>query len=204
MLGEPNIMPSQPRQQASRIITRHGDYESLITFQKSRIIYDGTVCFCRRFMDKRSRTVDQMVQAARSGKQNILEGSRAGSTSTETEIKLTNVARASLEELLEDYRDYLRTGNHPLWDKDSKQALYVRNLSAQSDVSYETYREFLETRPGEVVANIIICLIHQTTYLLRKQLNRLEADFATNGGLRERMTQVRLETRNRQRPPGKR
>ena len=106
----------------------HGGYEDLLSFQKARIIFDGTMRFCDRFVDKRSRTRDQMVQAARSGKQNILEASQASGTSKETELKLTNVARASLEELLEDYRDYLRIGGHALWDKNSKEALYVRKL----------------------------------------------------------------------------
>lgn len=109
----------------------HGQYKKLISYQKSLIIYDCTVIFCRRFFHKYDRTIDQMVQAARSGKQNIIEGSMASGTSTETEIKLTNVARASLEELLEDYHDYLRTGEHLLWDKNSKEASYVRKLSSE-------------------------------------------------------------------------
>src|SRR5580765_7041073 len=102
-----------------RFIPPHGGYEKLLSFQKARIVYDGTVRFCQRFLEKRDRTVDQMVQAARSGKQNILEGSRASGTSKETEIKLTNVARASLEELLEDYRNFLRVRHARLWEKDS-------------------------------------------------------------------------------------
>ena len=139
-----------------------------------------------------------MVQAARSGKQNIIEGSKASVTSTASEIKLTSVARASLEELLEDYRDYLRDHNHPIWDKDSKQAKYVRfTLARQPDESYETYRPFVETRPPETIANIAICLIHQANYLLDQQLRRLEKDFVEKGGIRERMTRARLEHRNR-------
>ena len=175
----------------------HGGYEDLLSFQKARIVFDGTVCFCDRFVDKRSRTHDQMVQAARSGKQNILEGSHASATSKETELKLTNVARASLEELLEDYRDFLRNGGHPLWDKNSKEALYVRKLGAKSNRSYESYRSYFETRPPQVVANILICLIHQTNYLLDQQLRRLEQDFLKEGGLRERMTRARLKARAR-------
>jgi four helix bundle protein len=96
---------------ATGFIPPHGGYRDLLSFRKARIIYDGTKLFCRRFLDKRDRTVDQMVQAARSGKQNILEGSKASGTSKETEIKLLGVARASLEELLEDYEDFLRTNN---------------------------------------------------------------------------------------------
>ncbi len=182
----------------SSFIPPHGGYEELFSFQKARIVYDATVKFCERFVDKHSRTTDQMVQAARSGKQNILEGSQASGTSKETELKLTNVARASLEELLEDYRDYLRTGNHSQWEKDSKEALYVRKLGMKKDGTYETYRTYVETRSGDVVANIIICLIHQTNYLLDQQIRRLEQDFLKEGGLRERMTRARLDARSRQ------
>ena len=109
-------------------IPPHGGYENLLSFQKERIVYDGTARFCSRFVDKRDRTRDQMVQAARSGKQNILEGSQASGTSKETEIKLINVARASLEELLEDYRDFLRVRTLRLWDKESREARFVRQL----------------------------------------------------------------------------
>ena len=179
-------------------IPPHGGYEDLLSFKKARVIYDGTVRFCERFVDKRSRTVDQMVQAARSGKQNILEGSQASGTSKETEIKLMNVARASLEELLEDYRDFLRTGSHPLWDKNSKEALFVRKLGAKPNATYESYRTYIDTRPPEIVANILICLIHQTNYLLDQQIRALEKAFLAEGGLRERMTRARLEARTQQ------
>jgi hypothetical protein len=118
-----------------------------------------------------------MVQAARSGKQNIVEGSMASGTSKEMEIKLMNVARASLEELLEDYRDFLRTRGLRLWEKDSKEARFVRKLGSSKDTSYETYRTYIETRPPEVVANIIICLIHQTNFLLDRQIRQLEQAF---------------------------
>jgi len=138
-----------------------------------------------------------MIQSARSGKQNILEGSKAALTSKETEIKLTNVARASLEELLADYRDYLRVRDLAIWDKDSKEARYVRRMARKTPQTYEDYREFVETRPPEVVANIALCLIHQTNYLLDQQLRRLERDFLKDGGLRERMTRLRLQHRNR-------
>jgi four helix bundle suffix protein len=139
-----------------------------------------------------------MVQAARSGKQNILEGCMASGTSKETEIKLVNVAGTSLEELLEDYRDFLRTRNHPLWEKASREALFVRKLGSKSDVSYESYRTYIETRPPDIVANILICLIHQTNYLLDQQLRALEKAFLVEGGLRERMTRARLDTRRQQ------
>jgi four helix bundle suffix protein len=138
-----------------------------------------------------------MVQAARSGKQNIVEGSMASGTSKETEIKLMNVARASQEELLEDYRDFLRTRGFALWDKNSRQALFVRKLGADKNASYETYRTYIESRSPEVVANIIICLIHQTNYLLDQQIRQLEQAFVKEGGLRERMTRARLDERRK-------
>jgi four helix bundle suffix protein len=180
---------------SERVLPPHGGYESLLSFQKARIVFDATVRFCGRFVDKQSRTRDQMIQAARSGKQNILEGSRASGTSKETEIKLTNVARASLEELLEDYRDFLRTCGSGQWEKDSKEALFVRRLGSRNRVSYEAFRDFIETRPASVVANIVISLIHQTNYLLDQQIRRLERDFLKEGGLRERMTRARLAAR---------
>lgn len=178
-------------------IPPHGDYEGLKAYQKSEVVYDITFRFAHKFLAKGDRTIDQMIQSARSGKQNILEGSKASKTSTETEIKLTNVARASLEELLDDYRDYLRVREHALWDKDSEQALYVRKLGKKSPQSYEIYREFVETRPPDVIANIAVCLIHQTNYLLDQLVRRLERDFLKEGGLRERMTRARLQARNR-------
>src|SRR5262245_33698506 len=147
-------------------IPPHGNYPELLSYQKAEVIYDLTYRFCQRFLSRGDRTIDQMVQAARSGKQNITEGSRASGTSKKKEVKLTNVARASLEELLADYRDYLRVRDLRLWDKNSKEALFVRSLGTQPNVTYEAYREFCETRPAEVVPNIAICLIHQADYLL--------------------------------------
>ena len=186
---------------ATGFIPPHGGYDKLLSFQKSRIVFDATARFCERFVDKRSRTFDQMIQAARSGKQNILEGSQASGTSREAEIKLVNAARASLEELLEDYRDFLRLRDAPLWDKNSREALFVRKVGSKRDASYESYRTYIETRPPEVVANIIICLIHQTNYLLDQQIRKLEQDFLEKGGLRENMTRARLEQRNKR--PGR-
>ncbi|SNB46111.1 four helix bundle suffix domain-containing protein [Geobacter sp. DSM 9736] len=184
-------------------IPPHGGYQKLLSYRKAEIVYDATVSFCERFVDRRSRTHDQMVQAARSGKQNIIEGSMASATSKETEIKLTNVARASLEELLADYWDFLRTRGANLWDKESREAQYVRRLGREQShgthESYETYKSFVETRPPEIVANIIICLIHQTNYLLDRQLKQLEQAFLKEGGLRERMTKARLEARKKTR-----
>jgi four helix bundle suffix protein len=181
----------------SGFIPPHGNYRELLSYQKAEVVYDLTFRFCERFLKRGDRTIDQMVQAARSGKQNIAEGSKAAKTSKEMEIKLTNVARASLEELLVDYGDFLRVRDLRIWSKDSKEAQYVRNLGREPDLTYETFREICETRPAEVVANIAICLIHQTNYLLDRQIRRLEKDFIKEGGLRERMTRARLQHRNR-------
>ena len=178
-------------------IPPHGGYRKLHSYRKAEIVYDLTLRFCARFLEKRDRTVDQMVQAARSGKQNIAEGSQAAGTSTETEIKLTNVARASLEELRIDYEDFLRVNDLPLWNKDSREARYIRE---RRDDSYETYRTFAETRPADVVANIAICLIHQANYLLDRQIRRLEQDFLQHGGIRERMRRARINRRTRSVP----
>lgn len=188
----------RPGESHEGFIPLHGGYEKLFSYPKTQIIYDATIRFCDRFIDKRSRTHDQMVQAARSGNKNIAEGSRISGTSKEAELKLTNVARASLEELLGDYQDYLRQHGHKLWDKNSKEALYVRKLGKKDNLSYEDFREFIETRPAETVANILISLIHQANYLLDQQLRRLEKDFLAEGGLRERMTRARLAARARQ------
>src|SRR5258708_2648679 len=179
-----------------RILPPRGDYHTLLSFHKAEVVYDLTFRFAHKFLSKCDRTVDQMIQAARSGKKNILEGSKAGLASNETEIKLTSVARASLEELLDDYGDYLRSRDSRVWDKESKEALYVRRLGRKTPQTYELYRKFLETRPPEVIANIAICLIHQANYLIDQQLLRLEKDFLEQGGLRERMTRARLQHRN--------
>jgi four helix bundle suffix protein len=178
-----------------RFIPPHGGYEDLISFRKARIVFDGTVTFCGRFLDRSDRTIGQMVQAARSGKQNILEGCMASGTSKEMEIKLINVARASLEELLEDYRDFLRVRGCSPWEKRSREALFVRRVGARADVSYESYKTYFETRSSEIVANIMICIIHQTNYLLDQQIRSLECAFIKEGGMRERMTRARSAAR---------
>jgi four helix bundle suffix protein len=177
-------------------IPQHGNYRELLSYQKAAVIYDITFRFTHRFLNKGDRTADQMIQAARSGKQNIAEGCKAAGTSKETEIKLTNVARASLEELLVDYQDFLRVRDLKLWSKDSKEARFVRQVGAAAHVTFESYREFVETRPAEVVANIAICVIHQANYLLDNQIRRMERDFIKDGGIRERMTRARLRHRD--------
>lgn len=174
-----------------------GNYRELLSYRKAEVLYDFTHRFCEKFLKRGDRTIDQMVQAARSGKQNIAEASKASKTSTESELKLTNVARASLEELLLDYEDFLRVRDQPVWAKDSREALYVRRLGRKRDETFEDYRPFFEDRPPETLANIAICLLHQANYLLDRQIKRLEKDFVEKGGLRERMTRARLDHRNR-------
>jgi len=182
-------------------IPLHGGYRNLISYQKAQIVYDGTVKFCARLLQKRDRTYDQMIQAARSGKQNILEGSQASGTSKETEIKLTNVARASLEELLEDYRDFLRVRGLEEWPKDHRYTRRLQDLNRQPDANYATFQKGIEHADPAIAANVMIGLIKVTNYLLDRQLKRLEQDFLKEGGLRERMTRARLIARSRQRPP---
>ncbi len=177
------------------LIPPHGGYRHLISYKKAEIVYDATMSFCERFLDKRDRTRDQMVQAARSGKQNIIEGSLASGTSKETEIKLTNVARASLEELLADYRDFLRRHGIEEWSKEAPYAKRLRELNRKPNGDYETFRKGIEHEKPEICVNVIIGLIKVTTYLLDQQIRRLEKDFMQEGGFRERMTQVRRQVR---------
>ena len=167
------------------------------SFQVAELVYDGTVVFCDRFVDKRSRTHDQMVQAARSGRQNIAEGSMASATSKKTELKLTNVAKASLEELLLDYEDFLRQRGLRRWDKDSPEALAVRNRFRleRSDESDRSDPYGIISASPEMVANTLICLINQATYLLKRQLEKQEQNFLQEGGFTERLYQARQETR---------
>ena len=183
---------------SGRVLPPRGDYQTLLSFQKAEVVYDITFRFAHKNLSRGDRTVDQMIQSARSGKQNILEGSKAAQTSKEMEIKLTNVGRASLEELLADYRDFLRVRDHVLWDKESKEARFVRRLGCKTPQTFEIYREFVETRPPEVIANLAICLLHQANYLLDQQLKALEKEFMEQGGLRERMTRLRLANRHHQ------
>lgn len=178
-------------------ITVHGGYKNLITYQKSEIIYDGTIYFTKRFFHKYDRTIDQMVQAARSGKQNIVEASMASGTSKEMEIKLTNVARASLEELLIDYEDFLRTNKLPKWEKDHKLVVRLRELNRIPNATYDTFKKAIENESPEICANVMIGLIKVVSYLLSKQIKTLEIAFMNEGGLRERMTKARLNVRNK-------
>lgn len=189
-------MPDQKDTESPKLIPAHGGYRDLKSYQMSEIVYDATVAFCDRFISKFSRTHDQMVQAARSGKQNIAEGCMASGTSKKTELKLINVARASLEELLLDYEDFIRQKDLHLWDKDHPMAKRVRGLCYQENRYYKTYKTFIENGPEDVAANTVISVIHQTNYLLNRQLRTLEKDFLNEGGFTERLYRVRTEARN--------
>ena len=196
-----------------KLIPPHGGYRKLRSFQCAQLVYDATVTFCNCFVDKRSRTHDQMIQAARSGVQNIAEGSMASATSKKTELKLTGVAGASLEELLLDYEDFLRQRGLRIWAKDSPEALAVRgkyrsdksdpsdrsgrsDMSDKSDTS-DPYR--IGTASPEVAANTLICLINQVSFLLRRQLQKLEQSFLNEGGFTERLYRERQARRGTQR-----
>lgn len=174
----------------NELIPRSGNYKKLLSYQKADTIFQITYFFCQHFLSKGDRTVDQMIQAARSGKQNIIEGCNASPTSSKTEIKLINVAKASLKELLEDYEDYLKTRNHRQWEKGSNEYEAMRNLGCKHNEA-EFYMSLIATRPPETIANIAIILINQADYLLFRQLERLSDDFIKNGGFAERMTRLR-------------
>lgn len=180
------------------IILPHGHYQELESYKNSVIIFDATQKFCTAFLRITDRTTDQMIQAARSGKQNIVEGTMASAVSSETEIKLLGVARASFEELLEDYRDYLRTHDLHLWTKDDPRILRLRQLSRQKDRTYRTYESYFDTANRELFCNTVISLIHQTNFLLDRQLKHLENSFANSGGVRERMYRTRVSVKNQQ------
>ncbi len=182
-----------------KIILPHGGYRNLLSYQKSSIVYQATAYFCDRFLNLRDRTRDQMLQAARSGKQNIIEGSQASGTSKKMELKLTSVARASLEELLEDYRDFLRVRGLKEWGRDHPGTRRLRELNRSPGVDYETFRPGIEHPDPAVSANTILGMVKLTNYLLDRQLARLERDFIEQGGLSERMTRMRLAERDRQR-----
>lgn len=187
-----------------------GGYRSTCSFQTATLIYDATVWFCERFIDPRSRTRDQMVQAARSGRQNIAEGSRASATTSQTELRLINVARASLEELLLDYEDFLRHRHLSQWQSESPEALAVRRVPYQHDQTdssdltdltdqqrYSRYEPWLDHADPAIRANAIICLIHQANFLLDRQIHALEQQFIEGGGYTEQLAIARLAERRR-------
>jgi len=196
-----------------------GGYRDTASFQTTTLIYDATVWFCERFLDSHSRTVDQMVQAARSGRQNIAEGSRASATSSQTELRLVNVARASLEELLLDYEDFLRHRRLPQWAPDSPEASAIRsvparfridqadqadpcNLTDLSDADRAAlYSQWLDHADPAIRANALICLIHQANFLLDRQIAALEQQFVEGGGYSEQLATARLAHRRKKDPP---
>ena len=178
-----------------KIVLPHGGYRNLIVYRKSDVIYQGTVAFCRRFLPAHGdRTVDQMTQAARSCKQNIAEGSAASGTSKETEIKLTNVARATLDELLEDYIDYLKSHDAAEWDAANEKKIAAREF-AKGHSEWSDWKPLFDTRPAETLCNLMIVVIYQTKYLLDKMIAAQEADFLRQGGVRERMHAARTAAR---------
>lgn len=177
---------------SQKLIPPHGGYRQLKSYQSTTIIYDLTVDFCRRYV-REARMRDQMDQAARSGRQNIAEGCQASGTSKKTELKLVGVARASLEELLLDFEDFLRQRGLQMWSKDSEEAKAIRALAYKTDRTYATYGSYAEN--PEAAANVAICLIHQANYLLDQQLRALEKEFIEHGGFTERLYSMRKENR---------
>ena len=178
-----------------QIVLPHGGYRKLTAFQKSEVVYQMTVLFCRRFLPAHGdRTVDQMTQAARSCKQNIAEGSASSGTSKETELKLTNVARASLDELLEDYLDYLKAHDSVPWTMHGERAVTAKKLGREHS-DWEYWKPIFASRPADVCCNLAITLIHQTRSLLDSLIKHLEADFVKHGGIRERMHAARTAAR---------
>lgn len=183
-------MPEIPK-----IILPHGGYRNLIVYKKSDIIYQGTVVFCRRFLPPYGdRTVDQMTQAARSCKQNIAEGSVASGTSKETEIKLTNVARASLDELREDYLDFIKKNNAMVWEASDNRQIVARNC-ARTYEDWEWWKGIFESRNAVTIANLMIIMIDQSRFLLDRLIAFQEDDFKLHGGIRERMHASRTAVR---------
>lgn len=180
---------------SQEFIRQKGNYEDLICYKKSVCIYDITYYFAHKYLQKGDRTIDQMIQAARSGKQNIVEGCAASTTSAESEIKLLNVAKASLHELLEDYKDYLRVRGLLLWDESNEKHKQARRVCAQHNET-EFYNKAIKERSDETIANIAIILIRQTDYLLKKYFDFIKQDFLEHGGIREEMTRGRKQWRN--------
>ena len=180
---------------SEELIPHRGNYKKLLSYQKSDVIFQLTYYFCHNYLQRGDRTIDQMIQAARSGKQNIIEGSMASSTSAKTELKLVNVAKASLQELLEDYEDYLKTRGHRQWEEGSAEYEAMRRLGREHNDS-EFFMNLAQSRPPETIANMAIILIKQADYLLHKQLQRLSDDFIKEGGFSERMTRMRKSYRN--------
>ena len=180
----------------SAFIRQKGNYKDLLCYKKSLCVYDVTYYFAHKYLQKGDRTIDQMVQAARSGKQNIVEGCMASATSAKTEIKLLNVAKASLQELLEDFEDYLKTRGHRQWEENSVELETMRRVGKEHNDG-EYFMQLAQTRPPETIANMAIVLIKQADYLLHRQIQRLSDDFVQEGGFSERMTRIRKNYRGK-------
>ena len=180
--------------QSNNFIRQKGNYEELICYKKSMCIYDVTYYFAHKYLSKGDRTIDQMIQAARSGKQNIVEGCLASTISSEMEIKLLNVAKASLQELLEDYKDYLRVRGLQLWSESSEKHEQARRVCAKHNEP-EYYQSAIKERSDETIANIAIILIRQTDYLLKRYFDSVKQNFLENGGVKEEMTRARIQWR---------
>ncbi len=178
------------------LVKYSGDHKRLLCYQKCEVIYDLTYYFAHTFLPRGDRTIDQMVQAARSGKQNIVEGNADLATSIEMGIKLLNVAKASLQELLADYEDFLRVNGHRQWSKDGKEVAAMRKLGLKISDS-ATMMEIVRTRPAETIANMAIVLIFQADNLIYKFINHIGESFVQDGGFREKMTRIRLSARKR-------
>ena len=184
-----------------QFLPKKGNYRNLIVYQKAECIYDITFYFAHRHLTQGDRTIDQMIQAARSGKQNIAEGCATASTSSETELKLLNVARASLQELLTDFEDYLRVRGLTQWPTDDPRSVATRRIGGErTDSAF--YRDAITRRSDETVANIAITLLHQEDYLLGRLLARLQDDFIKQGGIKEQMYRARVDYRARHPHPG--
>ncbi len=182
-------------------LPQHGHYRQLRVYQVTEIIYDITFYFTQHYLQRGDRTIDQMVQAARSGKQNIAEGNQAAATSSETEIKLTNVAKASLEELLDDYEDYLRVRQLPQWGNLHPRYERMRQYARSKQIK-ENYTQLIQKMNDEEIANLCITLIHQAMYMLHKLLITMQERFVTEGGIKERMYQARVNYRSSQNQQG--
>lgn len=185
-------------QTKGKVLKKAVVWKELYFYRKSDTIYQLTVEFCHRFLPAYGdRTVDQMVQAARSGKQNIVEGSEDGQTSSEMEIKLLNVARGSLQELRSDYHDYLNTHHLKLWQPDNKRQQQLREF-CHSHNDYDAYASFVNKMNDEEMANLMITLCHQTDKMMCSYIEKLEKRFVTEGGIKERMHVARTGYRQQQ------
>ena len=192
------MKPHEPTKEPVKILRDQTNWEKLFFYQKTVVLYQMTYVFCKRFLPRHGdRTVDQMIQAARSGKQNIVEGCADGVTSTEMELKLLNVARASLKELKEDYLDYIRSRSLALWDKSHPRYDGLLKFCRQRN-KLEEYEPFFEKWTDEELANCANTLCHMVDKMIATHLKNKETDFTENGGIRERMTAARLGRRKTQ------